>query len=115
MSKRIKIFLVIFSLPFVFMYFVNEILVAPNRTNNYKEDYCTWYCHNVTCLHYKESYKIAPTTFKKSNKQIFDWYVTSLHANKLGLNYRNINLLVFILVYPVLASLLLWNLIRKVK
>lgn len=115
MQKRIKVCLLILAAPFLFMVFVNEMPNVPERTNNYTPENCTWYCHNMTCLHFKFSYSQNPTLFKKMNKNIFDWYVTSLHGNKLDLNYRNINLLVFIIAYPLLGSLLVWNLIRKVK
>ena len=115
MSKRIKIFLAILLLPLVFMAFINEVPTVPVKSKNYSKRNCTRYCHDVTCLHYKASFKTDPTIYKKNNKAIFDWYLTSLHANKLGLNYRNINLLVFVVGYPFLASLLLWNLIRNIK
>jgi hypothetical protein len=115
MPKKIKIFLLIVASPLLFMVVVNECFDVPKRTDKYVPEQCTWYCHNVTCLHFKTSYEEKPSSFKKMNKTIFDWYVTSLHGNTLNLNYRNINLLVFIFVYPLLGSLLVWNLIRKVK
>ncbi len=115
MSKRIKIFLLLIASPFLFMVFVNEMPNVPKRSNAYNQEYCTWYCHNITCLHFKASYKEKPTSLKKMNKTIFDGYVNSLHGNMLGLNYRNINLLVFIILYPILGSLLIWNLIRRLK
>jgi len=95
------------------MAFINEVPKAPNRTNKYVKQYCTFYCHNVTCNHWKNSYKQNPTTLKKMNKNIFDWYVQSLHNNKLGLNYGSINLLVFLIGYPLLGIFLVWNLIKK--
>ena len=48
-------------------------------------------------------------------KNIFSWYVNSLHDNSLGLNYGAINLLVFILGYPLIGGLLVWNLVRRIK
>ena len=115
MLKRIIIFLSLVASPFLFMILVNEIPNVPQRSSKYNKEYCTWYCHNVTCLHFKASYNKYPTDFKKRNKKIFDGYVNGLHGNRLGLNYRNINLLVFIILYPVLGSFLLWNLIRRLK
>lgn len=115
MSKRLKIFLFLVIMPFLFVVIINENPLVPNRTSKYNQDYCTWYCHNVTCLHFKMSYNNNSTVFKETNKKIFDLYVNSLHGNLLGLNYRNINLLIFIILIPLIASLLVWNLIRKLK
>lgn len=115
MSKRFKVFLFLVILPLLFMVIINENSFVPKRTNKYNQDSCTWYCHNVTCLHFKNSYNKKPTAFKKTNKEIFDLYVTSLHGNSLGLNYRNINLLIFIVAIPLVACLLIWNLVRKLK
>ncbi len=114
MSKRIKIFLILITLPFLIMVLVNELTNVPKKTNKYFPEHCTWYCHNITCLHFKTSYKEEFTPYKKMNKDIFDYYVTTLHGNKLGLNYKNINLVLFIIVYPIVGSLLIWNVIRRV-
>jgi len=113
MSKRLYIFLIIFSSPFLIMGIINECFDTPDRTHKFVEDYCTWYCHDVTCLHWKNDYRQNPSKLKRMHRDIFDWYVTSLHNNGLGLNYGSINLLVFIIGYPVIGALLLWNLIRK--
>ena len=115
MPKKILIFLIIMALPFLLMGFINEMINVPKRTNNYTQEDCSWYCHNVTCKHWKKSYNQDPTKLKLMHKKIFDWYVNSLHDNKLGLNYSNINLLVFLIVYPSIGGLLLWNLVRKIK
>ena len=97
------------------MIIINEIPKVPERSHKYTNEYCTWYCHDVTCKHWKDSFKEDGTAIKKMHKEIFDWYVKSLHANGLGLNYKDINLLVFIFGYPFIGSLLVWNLIRKIK
>jgi hypothetical protein len=115
MSNRIRTFLIIVASPFLFMIFINEITNVPNRTNRHIDEYCTWHCHNVSCIHWKKSYAENSTSIKKIHKNIFDWYVTSLHGNGFGLNYKNINLLIFIIGYPAVGSLLVWNLIRKYR
>lgn len=101
--------------PFLIMVIVNECFDTPQRTRKYEKEYCTWYCHDVTCPHWKASYKSNPTKLKKMHRNVFDWYVSSLHNNPLNLNYGAINLFVFIGLYPVFGSLLVWNLIRKSK
>jgi len=115
MSKRIKLFLIILALPFLTMIIVNECFDTPKRTHQYVKEYCTWYCHDITCPHWKISYKKEPTEIKKIHKDIFDWHITSLHKNPLKLNYGAINLLVFLVGYPVIGGLLVWNLIKNVR
>lgn len=113
-GKRLIIFLIIICLPFLSMVIVNECFKTPARTDKYMEAHCTWYCHNVTCPHWKQSYKDNPTRIKKMHKDVFDWYVVSLYNNPLGLNYGVINILVFIIIYPLLGGILVWRLINKV-
>ena len=115
MRIRLLIFILIVSSPFLTMVIVNECFDTPKRTDKYLSEHCTWYCHNVTCKHWENAYKQNPTKVKKMHKDIFDWYVNSLHGNSLGLNYRFINLLIFILGYPVAGGLLVWNLIKRIK
>ena len=115
MSKRVVLFLLIFISPFLTMIIVNECFDTPERTHKYLKEHCTWYCHDITCPHWKNDYKSQPTPIKKMHKNIFDWYVTNLHNNPLGFNYGIINLLVFIGFYPLFGGLLVWNLIRKIK
>ena len=115
MPKRIRIFFLIISSPFLFMAAINEIPQVPERSHKYVKEYCTWSCHDVTCKHWKDSFKEDNTPVKKMHKEIFDWCVTGLHNNWLGLNYGAINLLVYIIGYPLIGSFLIWNLIRKIK
>ena len=115
MSKRIVIFICILISPFLTMFIVNECFDTPHRTHKNVEEYCTWYCHDITCTHWKSSYKKEPTQIKKMHKDIFDWYINSLHQNPLKLNYGIINLLVFLVGYPIVGSLLVWNLIKRIK
>lgn len=115
MIKKTSIFLSVIVSPFLFMIFINEFTNVPGKTNNHINEYCTWHCHNVTCKHYKKSYLENPSKLKKLHKNVFDWYVNSLHNNSLGLNYRIINLLVFLIGYPAIGSLLVWKLISKSK
>jgi|GEM_PF-2268529 len=115
MSKRIIIFLFILASPFLTMVIFNECFDTPKRTHRYVKEYCTWYCHDVTCLHWKSSYKGEPTEIKKMHKDIFDWYINSLHGNPLKINYGAINLLVFLVGYPFIGGLLVWNLIKNIR
>lgn len=114
MKKRHLIFLGLSSLPFLLVILVNELPIVPDRTSKYLEEHCTWYCHDVTCKHWKDEYAARPTNTKKLHKNIFDWYVNSLHGNSLGLNYGAINILVFIIGYPFVGLLLLWNLVKDI-
>ena len=113
--KKLLIFLLICSTPFLIVIAVNELPNNPKRTSEYVAERCTWQCHNVTCYHWKQSYKKDPSPLKKMHKDVFDWYVTSLHGNPLDLNYGIINILVFLIVYPLFGGILLWNILTLLK
>jgi hypothetical protein len=115
MSKRTVLFILIIISPLLTMIIVNECFDTPQRTHEYHKEHCTWYCHDVACPHWADDYRAQPTPAKKIHKDIFDWYVINLLHNPLGLNYGMINLLVFVFFYPLLGSLLVWNLIRNKK
>lgn len=115
MSKRIRIFLLILASPFLFVVAINEIPQVPDRSHKYKAENCTWYCHDITCRHWKDSYKDNPTRLKKMHKDIFAWIVRNLHENPGDVSYREINILVYIMGYPIICGLLVWNLVRKIK
>ena len=55
----------------------------------------------------------APTVSKKLHKDVFDWYVSTLDNNILGLNYGAINLIIFFGIYPLVGAWLLWRLLNK--
>jgi hypothetical protein len=112
-KNKVALFLIICSLPFAIIVAVNELPNNPEPTHKYVEDRCTWYCHDVTCPHWKKSYAQEPTQIKKMHKDIFTGFVNALHNNPLGLNYGAINILVFFLFYPMLGAALLWRLITK--
>lgn len=112
--RKLFVFFGICSLPFLIIVAVNEIPNNPDRSHQYTQDRCTWYCHDVTCKHWKDSYKEEPTLTKKVHKDIFSWYVKILHNNVFGFNYGLINLIVFFGVYPLLGSWLLWRLIKRI-
>ena len=109
--KPLVIFLSICSLPFGIMIAVNEIPSNPSHTHHYHPDRCTRHCHDVGCRHFKESYAADPTPSKRMIKAVFDWYVSALHNNPLGMNYGTINLLVFIGLYPLIGCILLWRIV----
>ncbi len=112
--KKLIVFALICSLPFLVMVAVNEIPDNPEPSHRYIPERCTWHCHNVTCKHWKTDYKAAPTKTKQFHKDVFDWYVESLHNNWLGLDYGAINLLVFFGLYPLLGGWLLWRLLTHI-
>lgn len=111
---RIPLYLLILASPFLVMVAVNEIPNNPKPTGKYVKERCTWHCHDVSCKHWRDDYAVAPTPMKRFHKDVFDWFVKSLHGNALGLNYGAINLLVYIGLYPLIGGLLVWNLIRKI-
>lgn len=113
MRKRLLLFFCIASLPFLLVVIVNEFLCADFEKHNKASVTCNRICHDVGCIHWGENYKANPSKIKLFHKDVFDFYVRSLKQNALGMNYRFINLLVFILIYPILGSALLWHLIKR--
>lgn len=114
MKKKVLIFFFLISIPFIIIASVNELVDNHPRTTKYKEAYCTWDCHNTFCKHWVNSNKDEPSKIKKFHKSVFDYYVHILHNNGMT-SYRSINLWVFLVVYPILGSLLLWNIIRRIS
>jgi hypothetical protein len=110
--KPIIFFLAVAALPFLIMVAINELPTNPAPTGKYVQDRCTRHCHDVGCQHFKQSYAAAPTNYKRINKAVFDSYVYALHNNPLGLNYGAINLLIFILLYPLIGGILLWRIVK---
>ncbi len=109
--KRIALFLFLISTPFLFMVLVNETSGPP--TEKYRRDRCTRYCHSVGCLHTVEKYKDGSSPYGKSAEQVYNTAIAWLGNKETGMNYREMNLLVFVLGMPLLMSILLWELIRK--
>lgn len=113
MKRKLAIFFLLLMLPFMLVILVNELPNNQSRTTKQMKEYCTLDCHNNSCKHWEKSYRESPTAMKKIHKDIFDTYVNMLSA-PAGISYRSTNLLVFFLFYPMVGSLLLWNLIRRV-
>ena len=85
------------------MIIINE--TAPKPTTVFQVERCTRYCHNHPCRHVSE---IAPTIQKLYKANII-W----LKNNPLGVSYKFMNLIVYVLTYPLLIIGLSWLAFRK--
>ena len=86
-------------------------MLSPKPTNQLDPGRCTRYCHSVTCPHVKPALQQKGFTqflWKRYQNQIL-W----LRHNPLGLSYRDMNLLYYVVGYPVVILLLIWGLLRK--
>ena len=109
-NNRFVIWLILVIAPFLIMIVVNEMHETPSVK---RETRCSRYCHNNGCPHIKEQLKKNPSSWKKMIKKTFDWNVGALHKNSIGLSYQKINILIYILLFPLVMAILLWGAIRK--
>lgn len=110
--KKLLLLFSIALLPFVVVIIVNETSMKPSTAVN--EAYCTRICHNRGCLHFnKKRLNKNNSGFVArhygSYKRNIDW----LKNNPFSLSYVEINLLLYVILFPVVSVLLLWRLIKK--
>ncbi|MEO1450525.1 MAG: hypothetical protein AAFV07_13435 [Bacteroidota bacterium] len=84
---------------------------SPDPVNKLISARCTRYCHTVECPHVKPALARAglPRQLWKRYTEQINW----LAQNPLGLSYRDMNLLYYVIGYPVVLLLLGWGLLRK--
>jgi hypothetical protein len=113
MSKRLKYTFVIL-LPFVFLVLVNSF--SPVPTFAYRVDKCTRYCHNKGCKHFNDklSAKKNPTWLSKKAFGFYSWNISALKYNFLGISYRDMNLLLYVVFLSLLMLALIYTGFRKI-
>ena len=82
---------------------VNETARKPS--DKFEKEYCTRACHNHGCKH-----------IEWNNKTILKMYSANirwLKHNPLGISYKEMNVLLYVVLVPLLILLLIWNLMRK--
>ena len=97
-------------LPFLMMVIVNKVNQVPS--DEFSETQCSRYCHNVACKHANEKFE----TEKQMGRIIHSFYkknIALLKENKLGLTYKEINLLIYVFAFPALSGIMLWGVLRK--
>jgi hypothetical protein len=109
MRKTKSIFLMLICLV-SFLFVVNWL--APKPQNSFNPEQCTRYCHNLGCKH---SQSDEGNQFAKSARKLYFDNIRLLKNNGLGLTYKEMNLLVYVISYPILVLLLFWNVLPKNK
>ncbi|MEO0471599.1 MAG: hypothetical protein AAF206_18360 [Bacteroidota bacterium] len=79
-----------------------------------QEAKCSRFCHDRYCPHWKDSTQsVKSGSFYDLAQQAYDTNILWLRHNGLGLSYAEMNILVYLILFPILSLLLLWGLIRK--
>jgi hypothetical protein len=87
-------------------------VLSPEPSSAYSPIKCTRYCHNHFCKH-----KPAHSVFDK----LYTSTIPTLKNNHLGLSYKEMNILVFVILWPAtivfLLIMVLLNhfILRKIK
>ncbi len=93
------------------MILVNETNSIP--THQYEKKRCTRYCHSQGCLHAAEKYATSNSSFVKTSGIVYKATIHWLGNNGSGLNYREMNLALYVVGIPLLLGTLLWGALRK--
>ncbi|BDD05698.1 hypothetical protein [Aureibacter tunicatorum] len=108
-----RVILILLACVFSVLILVNEI--AAPQISAFEESKCTRYCHNVVCKHQLIKHGDAEhgNLFWKVMFSLYRKNILMLRENPLGLTYEQMNLLVYVIIVPAIALLLLINLLRK--
>ncbi len=94
------------------MIIINEISSSPSSTYSSKE--CTRICHNSGCKHFYEKLKnVDETSLAITNFSLYKKNIKWLKNNPFGLSYAEMNLLVYVILFPLISILLLIRLLKK--
>lgn len=93
--------LLIIVIPILLMILINES--SEKNTHKFLKEKCTRHCHNISCKHHNT------TGFKN---YLYQKNILLLKQNNLGLSYKQVNILVYVIGFPLIILLLFFNLIR---
>ncbi|MEL6719899.1 MAG: hypothetical protein AAFP82_14395 [Bacteroidota bacterium] len=110
--RTILILTGIFLFLLVAMTAINLTGIIP--THEYLKEQCTRYCHDHHCIHFEAKLN-TQDSFASKIQLTYQTTIQMLKHNPLGLSYQTINLLIFVIGFPLLIFLLSFNLIRKWK
>jgi len=107
--KKITILLLFIVVPIGIMIGINEASATP--THRFNTEACTRYCHDHECRHFtaRDQEQVIPTVLQR----LYASNIALLQSQPFGLNYRETNLLVYIIILPFFLILGLWGIIRK--
>ncbi len=90
------------------MIIVNESSEEPTTT--YTKGKCTRACHNNLCKHFIE---LNDDNIVKKNFNIYKKNINWLKNNPFGLSYASMNILVYVILFPLFSSILIWRILKK--
>ncbi len=111
--KRLLFFLSILLLPIVLMVWVNAVGGSPSHER--QEQRCTRYCHDKGCVHHKRQLDSESSNWTLFLHELYQQNIQLLKHNPFGLGYAEMNILIYVILFPLIISLLSWGLIRKRK
>jgi hypothetical protein len=110
--KRLFILLVIVFIPFFIVIVVNETNKTPSTLVNKTQ--CTRACHNTGCIHFNAKLKDNnESSFVTRHYSTYKKNIIWLKNNPFNLSYVQINLLLYVILFPIISIVLLWRLIKK--
>jgi len=110
MKLIVKVLCVI-AIPFLIMVVINTLYNTP--TTKYNSKLCTRICHDKGCKHF--ALKLKDKTNTSWAKHSFSYYqknIEWLKNNPLGLSYAQMNILVYVIIFPLLCLYLLIRLLK---
>ncbi len=110
--KRLLFLLVIVSIPFFSVILVNETSATPSFSVNKTQ--CSRACHNTGCIHFNAKLKDnSKASFVTKHYNTYKKNITWLKNNPFHLSYVQINLLLYVILFPTVSIVLLWRLFKR--
>lgn len=113
--KRSLFLLLILITPFIIIIIINE---SNNISPTYAIDqnHCTRACHNKGCIHFnKKMLNKHEQNFVTKHFETYKKNIQWLKNNPFGFSYVEMNLLLYVILFPVLSLFLFWKLIQQKK
>ncbi|WP_452602030.1 hypothetical protein [Pontimicrobium sp. MEBiC06410] len=110
--KRFSLLLAIVSIPFFIVILINETRETPSNSIN--REYCTRACHNKGCIHFNELLKNDnQSSFATRHFDIYKKNIAWLKQNPFKFSYAQMNLLLYVIIFPIVSIFLLWRLTKR--
>ena len=110
MKRLLKLVLIV-CIPFLIMVIINESYNEP--TSKQLSQKCTRSCHNNGCKHFTLKLKDKTNnSWAVKNFSLYRENIKWLKNNPLGLSYAQMNILVYVVAFPLLCLYLLIRLLK---
>lgn len=109
--KRLLGIIGLCCLPILIMILVNENM--PKVSASYNSSQCSRACHDSHCLHFEK--KLKDASYDAIPKRYFGVYQKTMYwlkHNPFGLSYVEMNMLVYVILFPLCFVILLWKLLQ---